>query len=218
MNRLPLVVLAVPALLLARLLPATGVGLGLRLAAATACLLVPGALISRALRLRGLAPAFAWSLAALIGALALTFALHRSLWLTVVALAAVSAAALPFAFGRQPPRESSVGFAVLGAGIAFGTFFTPGMTLLSNVAEERGLQFGYSSSLLNLAWAPGQALGAAGSGALAHATGDVVPYLALSAICALTLVGLWRSHGSTSWTMRSVPASSGSSSRITGDA
>ena len=107
---------------------------------------------------------------------------------------------------------------VVGAGIAFGTFFTPGMTLLSNVAEERGLQFGYSSSLLNLAWAPGQALGAAGSGALAHATGDAVPYLALSAICALTLVGLWRSHGSTSWTMRSVPASSGSSSRITGDA
>jgi MFS family permease len=107
---------------------------------------------------------------------------------------------------------------VVAAGVAFGTFFTPGMTLLSNVAEERGLQFGYSSSLLNLAWAPGQALGAAGGAALAHATTDSVPYLALSAICVLTLAVLWRSHGSTAWTTRSAPASSVSSSHITGDA
>ena len=54
--RVPLVLLAVPALGVARLLPAEGAGLGLRLGAATACLLIPGALISRALRLRGLDP------------------------------------------------------------------------------------------------------------------------------------------------------------------
>src|SRR4051812_43706876 len=81
-RRLPLVLLAVPALALARLLPADGIGLGLRLGAATACLLIPGALISRAFRLRGLAPALAWSLAALLFALAITFATHNSLWLT----------------------------------------------------------------------------------------------------------------------------------------
>ena len=40
-RRLPLVLLAVPALALARLLPAEGIGLGLRLGAATACLLIP---------------------------------------------------------------------------------------------------------------------------------------------------------------------------------
>jgi hypothetical protein len=119
MSRLPFVLLAVPALLLARLLPATGVGLGLRLGAATACLLIPGALIARALRLRGLAPAFAWALAALIGALALTFALHRSLWLTLVVLAAVSVAALPFSFRAQLPFDR-IEPAVVAAGIAFG--------------------------------------------------------------------------------------------------
>ena len=107
---------------------------------------------------------------------------------------------------------------VVAAGLSFGTVFTPGMTLLSNLAEERGLRLGYASALINLAWAPGQTVGAVGGGALAHVTYDAVPYLALSAICALTLAVLWRSHRSTSWTMRSAPASSGSSSRIIGDA
>lgn len=120
MNRIPFVLLAVPALALARLLPAHGIGLGLRLAAATACLLIPGALISRGLRLRGLAPVLGWSLAALLFALAVTFAVHESLWLTLALLAAVSFVALPFAFR---PVERWVGraeLAVLAAGIAFG--------------------------------------------------------------------------------------------------
>src|SRR5256885_1986927 len=95
--RVPLVLLGVPALGVARLLPAEGAGLGLRLGAATACLLIPGALISRALRLRGLAPAFAWSVAALLVAMAITFAVHSSLWLTVALLGAAAVAALPFA-------------------------------------------------------------------------------------------------------------------------
>src|SRR5207237_2442071 len=82
---------------LARLLPADGIGLGLRLGAATACLLVPGVLISRALRLRGFAPALAWSLAALLLALAITFAVHGSLWLTLAIMGALTVAALPFA-------------------------------------------------------------------------------------------------------------------------
>ena len=51
---------------------------------------------------------------------------------------------------------------VVCAGLAFGTFFTPGMTLLSNLAEARGLDYGYASALINLAWAPGQTIGAAG--------------------------------------------------------
>ena len=56
---------------------------------------------------------------------------------------------------------------VICAGLAFGTFFTPGMTLLTNLSEERGLDYGYAFALINLAWAPGQALGAAGGGAVA---------------------------------------------------
>ena len=84
---------------------------------------------------------------------------------------------------------------VVCGGLAFGTFFTPGMTLLSNLAEQRGVPVGYTFALVSLVWAPGQTLGAAGGGALAHATADAVPYLALSGICALTLAGLWRSRG-----------------------
>jgi MFS family permease len=83
---------------------------------------------------------------------------------------------------------------VVAAGLSFGTFFTPGMTLLSNLAEDRGLHFGYASALINIAWAPGQTIGAAAGGALAYATRDAVPYLALAGICALTLLALWRSH------------------------
>ena len=107
---------------------------------------------------------------------------------------------------------------VVAAGLSFGTFFTPGMTLVSNLAESRGLQFGYSSALVNLAWAPGQTLGAAGGGALAHATRDAVPYLVLAGVCSLTLLGLWRWHTSIGLTTQSVPESSSSSSPITGDA
>ena len=80
------------------------------------------------------------------------------------------------------------------AGLAFGTFYTPGMTLLTHAAEERGLDYGYAFALVNLAWAPGQSGGSAIGGALAQATSDAVPYLALSAIALLTLAGLWRSR------------------------
>ena len=66
------------------------------------------------------------------------------------------------------------------------------MALLTNLSEERGLDYGYTFALVNLAWAPGQAIGAAGGAALARATRDAVPYLALSGLCALTFAALWR--------------------------
>ena len=122
MRRVPLVLVAAPALVVARLLPAHGVGLGLRLAAATACLLIPGALISRALRLRGFAPALAWSLGALLFTMAVMFALHRSLWLTLALLGGVAVGALPFALlaNDLDHKLDRAKLAVIGAGIAFG--------------------------------------------------------------------------------------------------
>jgi hypothetical protein len=121
-RRVPPVLLAVPALAVARLLPAEGIGLGLRLAAATACLLIPGTLISRAFRLRGLAAPMAWSLAALLFALAITFAVHSSLWLTLALLGAVAVAALPFAVLANDLDHTldRIELAVIAAGIAFG--------------------------------------------------------------------------------------------------
>jgi MFS family permease len=69
----------------------------------------------------------------------------------------------------------------------FGTLFTPAMTLVSEGAQHQQLDQGLAFGLGNLAWAAGQAVAAAGSGALAQATSDLVPYSLLAAACAVTL-------------------------------
>jgi hypothetical protein len=91
---------ALPALGVARLAPDTGWGLWTRLAAATACLLVPGALVARACRVPGFSAALAWSLGALFAATAVTFAVHSSLGLVLILLAAIAAAAAAAALIR----------------------------------------------------------------------------------------------------------------------
>ena len=78
---------------------------------------------------------------------------------------------------------------------AFGTLFTPAMALLSPARSgfrSQGLAFG----MTNLAWAAGQAVAAAGSGALAQATPDIVPYSLLAAACLASLIFLWRARRS----------------------
>jgi hypothetical protein len=113
--------LAAPALLgLSRLAPATGVGLGLRLIAATACVLLPGALIARALGLEGAAPAFVWSLAALFAGMAVMFAVHGSIWLAAAIMGGAGLAAAPFAFRGRALRVSTWSLAVLALGLAAG--------------------------------------------------------------------------------------------------
>jgi MFS family permease len=74
---------------------------------------------------------------------------------------------------------------------AFGVLFTPAMTLLSEGADLVRLDQGLAFSLGNLAWASGQAIAAGGSGALAQATSDLVPYSLLAAACLATLVMVW---------------------------
>ena len=70
----------------------------------------------------------------------------------------------------------------------FGTLFTPAMTLVSEGAQHQRLDQGLAFGLGNLAWAAGQAIAASGSGALAQATTDLVPYSLLAAACLATLV------------------------------
>jgi MFS family permease len=91
-----------------------------------------------------------------------------------------------------PDNAYALGFLVVCGGLAFGTFFTPAMTMLSQRAEHRGLDYGYAFALVNIAWAPGQSLGAAGGGALAQATSDTFVYLVLAGVCASTLAGVLR--------------------------
>jgi MFS family permease len=100
---------------------------------------------------------------------------------------AVVAALLPW-----PGNRFVLAALVVCAALAFGAFFTPGMTLLTHAAEEQGLDYGYAFALVNLAWAPGQTGGSALGGAVAEATADAVPYVALSAVCLLTLAALWK--------------------------
>ena len=77
--RVPPLLLALPLLGIARLLPEHGFGLWLRLVAATLVLLLPGRLVARALGRSGPAAALAWSVGLVAAALALTFAVHGSL-------------------------------------------------------------------------------------------------------------------------------------------
>jgi hypothetical protein len=115
-------------LALSRLVPAEGAGLAFRLTAATACLLLPGALVARALRLEGLAPAVVWSLAALFAGMTLTFALHTSLWAALAVLGAVAAVAAPLALSRPPLRFSrwSLAMLALGAGAGIAVWWIAG--------------------------------------------------------------------------------------------
>jgi hypothetical protein len=74
----------------------------------------------------------------------------------------------------------------------FGMLFTPAAALTSSGADRIGLNQGLGFGLTNLTWAAGQAIAAAGSGALAEATSDAVPYLLLSLACLVTLGGVLR--------------------------
>jgi MFS family permease len=115
-----------------------------------------------------------------------------------------------------PDRGLLLAALTVAAALAFGTLFTPAMTLLAQRSEARGLDYGYTFALVTLAWAPGQTTGAAGGGALAHVTTDTVPYLLLAVLCALTLAALWRSAASIDSTTPSARVSSEPSLPTTG--
>jgi MFS family permease len=70
---------------------------------------------------------------------------------------------------------------------AFGSLFAPATSLLSGGIERLGLDQGLGFGMGNLAWATGQAVASAGSGLLAQATSDLVPYCILAAACLATL-------------------------------
>jgi MFS family permease len=105
--------------------------------------------------------------------------------------AAVLSALLPW-----PTHGWLLAALVALSGLSFGAFWVPGFALLAERAEARGLDYGYAFALMNSAWAPGQGIGSAVSGAVAAATAsDAVPYLGLTVVCLLSLLGLRRVHG-----------------------
>ena len=79
----------------------------LKLAFATAVVLAPGWLLARTLGVRSVSASLAWSLVAVFGALAITFALGSTLTLTLALLVLVAvAAAVLRRFRRWPAAET----------------------------------------------------------------------------------------------------------------
>jgi MFS family permease len=142
--------------------------------------------------------------AAAVGATYLVMAAIEASWAPILGRASDH-------FGRLPPLRAALlgsaivtlllpwphspwllAFVVVAAGFAFGSFWTPAMSMITDEAETVGLDYGYAFALVNIAWAPGQAGGAAIGGAVASVTSDAVVYLGLSAVCVLTLLFVLR--------------------------
>jgi len=109
----------------------TSVLLLLRLAVATGVVLAPGAILARAVGVRGTSATLAWGLTLLLGAMALTFLVHGSLTLTLLLLLAAGAAVAVPAL-RRPALPGLPGrWQVWLAGLVLGI-------LLWHVAGEIG--------------------------------------------------------------------------------
>jgi MFS family permease len=144
-----------------------------------------------------------WSAAA-VGGTYLVMAAFEASWAPILGRASDH-------FGRLPPLRAALlasaivtlllpwphspwllAVVIVMAGFAFGSFWTPAMSMITDESEAVGLDYGYAFALVNVAWAPGQAGGAAIGGAVASVTSDAVVYLGLSGICLLTLLSMLR--------------------------
>ena len=105
-----------------------------------------------------------------------------------IGLVASAVATLPSAAVAQQGLVLAV-VTVLAA-CAFGVFWAPAMSLLSDTSERIGLDVAWGFALANLAWAPGQATGAAVGGTLARRDNDALPYLLLAGCCLATLAAV----------------------------
>jgi MFS family permease len=77
---------------------------------------------------------------------------------------------------------------VLAAALAYGAFYAPSMSLISDGAERAGLAQGLAFGLMNAWWATGNAIGPAVGGALGELAGDAVPFVLCAALCLATYV------------------------------
>jgi MFS family permease len=97
-------------------------------------------------------------------------------------------AAVPISVGLAlGPRPLAYVPLIVLAGGAYGALFTPAFALIAEGAERSALPQGMAFGLMNAAWAMGALIGPAAGGAVAAATGDVVPFLCSAAFCATAL-------------------------------
>jgi MFS family permease len=91
-----------------------------------------------------------------------------------------------------PERAVATAALLVATTAALGVFWAPAMALLSDAAEAVGAHQGLAFGLVNLAWASGMVVGAAGGGAIAKATTDAAPFALFAILCAATLALLTR--------------------------
>jgi MFS family permease len=96
----------------------------------------------------------------------------------VIALLPLAKSAVPLALG-----------AIVAAPL-IGMLWAPAMALISDGAEARAIDVAFAFGLANMAWGLGATLGGSGGGALAQATTDAVPYLAVAGAAFVTALAL----------------------------
>jgi MFS family permease len=112
----------------------------------------------------------------------------------------------PYVIGMAICAVSMVLFAVAGSlatvivsllvcSLGSGLCFAPAMTLISDSAEASGLHQGYAAGVTNMAWAAAQVLGGVGGAAIAGATGDAPPSIAIAVLLVLTIAYAFRTLG-----------------------
>ena len=95
-----------------------------------------------------------------------------------------------------PAATVLLSLVVVVTGPSIGILWTPSMAMLSDGADDFGLDQGYAVALINLAWSSGQTIGSAGGARLGETYGDALPYLLLAAACAATFAALARPRAS----------------------
>ncbi len=139
------VLASLAALGVAQLLPDTGLGLAIRLGAAIVCvLLLPGALVQRWLGRPSepgvaVAGALAWSLGLIALGLAITFALGRSLTLTLIVMALAGGVALVPALRASCPPFSRVALRPIGIVVFAGLLLGVAVWWASEAIQGDGL-------------------------------------------------------------------------------
>ncbi len=108
-----------------------------------------------------------------------------------VSLVLSVALSLGLAFNPRPLAYVPLLIAASGA---YGVLFTPAFALIAEGAERSGLPQGMAFGLMNAAWASGALIGPAAGGAVAAASGDVVPFVVAAAFCAAALVAVRRAR------------------------
>jgi MFS family permease len=118
-----------------------------------------------------------------------------------VQLALLISVAVSVGLAATPRPLLYVPLLIVASG-AYGVLFTPAFALIAEGAERSDLPQGMAFGVMNAAWASGALIGPAVGGAVAAATGDVVPYLVSAALCGAALAGVRRArHRTTAFAM-----------------